>query len=419
MSVTIAVPKEAEQGEKRVAMVPKIAVKLAKLNVGISIAKGAGKKSRIPDEAFAEPVKLTGSSAELFGADVVLTVNAPEPDSIGKMKQGSILLSFVQAHQHPEVVKALNAAGVTCFAMELVPRISRAQSMDALSSQASAAGYKAALMAANSLERFLPMLTTAAGTIRPAKVLVIGAGVAGLQAIATAKRLGAKVSAYDVRTASKEQVESLGATFLVAEGVKAEAEGGYARELSDEEKQKQQAMLEANMSDADAVITTAAVPGRPAPKIISQAMVENMKPGSVLIDLGAAGGGNCELTEPDKTVTHGGVTILGPSNMPSLLAEHASEMYAQNVLNLLQLIVVEDEGQDDVKSDDRTRSIKIDWDDEILASAVLTHDGKTVNEAARKALDEDAPEPDAKPEPATDDAPSSDSQPNSQEGDEE
>src|SRR5699024_6460151 len=233
--------------------------------------KGAGKKSRIPDDAYAEPVKISGRAADVFGADVVLTVNAPDAKSIAKMKKGSVLLSFVQAHQNPESVQAMNKAGVTCFAMELIPRITRAQSMDALSSQASAAGYKAALMAANSLDRFLPMLTTAAGTIRPAKVLVIGAGVAGLQAIATAKRLGAKVSAYDVRTDTKEQVESLGADFLMAEGVKAEAEGGYARELTAEEKQKQQAMLEKNMADADAVITTAAVPGRPAPKIISKA----------------------------------------------------------------------------------------------------------------------------------------------------
>src|SRR5699024_6443002 len=265
MSVTISVPKETTSGEKRVAMVPKVAAKLAQLNVAITVAKGAGKKSRIPDDAFAEPVQLSGRAEDLFGSDIVLAVKAPEPKAIEKMQPGTVLLSFVQAHQNPETVKALNAARVTCFAMELVPRITRAQSMDALSSQASAAGYKAALMAANALDRFLPMLTTAAGTIRPAKVLVIGAGVAGLQAIATAKRLGAKVFAYDVRTASKEQVESLGAEFLVAEGVKAEAEGGYARELSDAEKQKQQAMLEASMSDADAVITTAAVPGRPAP----------------------------------------------------------------------------------------------------------------------------------------------------------
>ncbi len=390
MSVTIAVPKETASGETRVAMVPKVADKLAKLNVDLKIAKGAGEGSRIPDESFKEPVQITDNTDDVFGADVVLAVNAPDAQSIGKMKKGSVLISFVQAHNNPDTVKALNEAGVTSFAMELVPRITRAQSMDALSSQASAAGYKAALMAANSLERFLPMLTTAAGTIRPAKVLVIGAGVAGLQAIATSKRLGAKVFAYDVRTDTKEQVESLGADFLMAEGVKAEAEGGYARELTDEEKKKQQQMLEKNMADADAVITTAAVPGKPAPKIISKAMVDAMKPGSVLIDLGASGGGNCELTQPDEIVTHGSVTIYGPSNVPALLAEHASEMYAQNLFNFLQLIVVEEEGQDDAKPADKTRKLEINWDDEILAKSALTHDGETVNEAAKKALEGNA-----------------------------
>ncbi|MBS62961.1 NAD(P) transhydrogenase subunit alpha [Salinisphaera sp.] len=390
MSVTIAVPKETASGETRVAMVPKVADKLAKLNVDLKIAKGAGEGSRIPDESFKEPVQITDNADDVFGADVVLAVNAPDAQSIGKMKKGSVLISFVQAHNNPDTVKALNDAGVTSFAMELVPRITRAQSMDALSSQASAAGYKAALMAANSLERFLPMLTTAAGTIRPAKVLVIGAGVAGLQAIATSKRLGAKVFAYDVRTDTKEQVESLGADFLMAEGVKAEAEGGYARELTDEEKKKQQQMLEKNMADADAVITTAAVPGKPAPKIISKAMVDAMKPGSVLIDLGASGGGNCELTQPDEVVTHGSVTIYGPSNVPALLAEHASEMYAQNLFNFLQLIVVEEEGQDDAKPADKTRKLEINWDDEILAKSALTHDGETVNEAAKKALEGNA-----------------------------
>ena len=390
MSVKIAVPKETADGETRVAMVPKVAAKLAKMNVDIRVAKGAGEGSRIPDDAYDDPVQISDQAADIFGADIVLGVNAPEPKQIGEMKQGSVLISFVQAHNNPDVVKALNKAGVTSFAMELVPRITRAQSMDALSSQASAAGYKAALMAANSLERFLPMLTTAAGTIRPAKVLVIGAGVAGLQAIATAKRLGAKVFAYDVRTDTKEQVESLGADFLMAEGVKAEAEGGYARELTDEEKKKQQDMLAKNMADADAVITTAAVPGRPAPKIISTEMVDAMKPGSVIIDLGASGGGNCELTKPDETVTHGSVTIYGPSNVPALLAEHSSEMYAQNLFNFLQLIVVPEEGQEDAKPADKQHKLEINWDDEILAKSALTHDGETVNEAAKEALGDKA-----------------------------
>ncbi|WP_423822613.1 NAD(P) transhydrogenase subunit alpha [Salinisphaera sp. SPP-AMP-43] len=386
MTVSISVTKETAAGEKRIAMVPKVAKKLGKLDVALTVAKGAGQGSRIPDEAFEEPVMLSGRADEIYTANVVLAVNAPEPKQIDKMRRGSVLISFVQGHNNPDVVATLQKNEITCFAMELIPRITRAQSMDALSSQANAAGYKAALMAANSLERFLPMLTTAAGTIRPAKVLVIGAGVAGLQAIATAGRLGAKVYGYDVRTDTKEQVESLGAEFLVAEGVKAEAEGGYARELTADEKQKQQDMLAQNMADADAVITTAAVPGKPAPKIVSRAMVEAMKPGSVLIDLGAAGGGNCELTQPDEVITHGAVTIHGPSNMPALLAEHASEMYAQNLFNFLQLILVEEPGQDDAKPGDKTHRLDFNWDDEILAKSVLTHEGRIVNEAVAKAL---------------------------------
>ncbi len=387
MTVSISVARETAAGEKRVAMVPKVAKKLTKLDVDLLIAKGAGDASRIPDDAFDDDVNFSEDSSELFGRDIVLAVNAPSTDDIARMKQGSVLVSFVQGHNNPDVVDALQKQQVTCFAMELIPRITRAQSMDALSSQAAAAGYKAALMAANSLERFLPMLTTAAGTIRPAKVLVIGAGVAGLQAIATAGRLGAKVYGYDVRTDTKEQVESLGAEFLVAEGVKAEGDGGYARELTTEEKQKQQDMLARNMADADAVITTAAVPGKPAPKIVSKAMVEGMKPGAVLIDLGASGGGNCELTQPDETVTHGAVTIYGPSNVPALLAEHASEMYAQNLLNFIQLFVVEDDGQEDAKPGEKTYKIDFNWDDEILAKSVLTRDGELVNESVKKALE--------------------------------
>ncbi|ROO30848.1 NAD(P) transhydrogenase subunit alpha [Salinisphaera japonica] len=387
MTVSISVARETAAGEKRVAMVPKVAKKLTKLDVDLLIAKGAGDASRIPDDAFEDDVNFSDDSSELFGRDIVLAVNAPSTDDIAKMKQGSVLVSFVQGHNNPDVVEALKKQQVTCFAMELIPRITRAQSMDALSSQAAAAGYKAALMAANALERFLPMLTTAAGTIRPAKVLVIGAGVAGLQAIATAGRLGAKVYGYDVRTDTKEQVESLGAEFLVAEGVKAEGDGGYARELTAEEKQKQQDMLAKSMADADAVITTAAVPGKPAPKIVSKAMVEGMKPGAVLIDLGASGGGNCELTKPDETVSHGAVTIHGPSNVPALLAEHASEMYAQNLLNFIQLFVVEEDGQDEAKPDEKTYKIDFNWDDEILAKSVLTRDGELVNESVKKALE--------------------------------
>lgn len=390
MSISIGVPKETASHEARVAIVPKVAAKLAKLGANLRIAKGAGAASRIPDSAFGEHATIASRQADVFGADVVLAVNPPAPSNIAKMRSGAILICFVQAHNNSETVAALQKAGVTCLAMELIPRITRAQSMDALSSQAAAAGYKCALIAADSLARFLPMLTTAAGTIRPAKTLVIGAGVAGLQAIATANRLGSKVYAYDVRTDTKEQVESLGAEFLIAEGVTAEAEGGYARELSDDEKAKQQDMLADTMRDADAVITTAAVPGKPAPKIISKTMVDGMKSGAVLVDLGAAGGGNCELTQPDKTVDHEGVSIIGPSNVPALLAEHASEMYAQNLANLLALMLAEAEDQSEAAAGTKIHELAIDWDDAVIDGAILTRDGEPASEAARNALAEDA-----------------------------
>jgi NAD(P) transhydrogenase subunit alpha len=261
--------------------------------------------------------------------------------------------------------------------MELIPRISRAQSMDALSSQASVAGYKAALMAGSLLGRFLPMLTTAAGTIRPSKVLVIGAGVAGLQAIATAKRLGAMVEAYDVRAATKEQVQSLGAKFIDLE-VKAEAAGGYARELTEEEKEKQQAILAKHIAEADAVISTAAVPGRPAPRIITAAMVEGMKPGAVILDLAADSGGNCELTQPGEEIIHNGVTVYGPLNVPSMLPVHASEMYAKNVFNFLSPMIKD--GQ-----------LAIDWNDEVMTGSALTHQGEIKHEPTRRLVEGGAP----------------------------
>jgi NAD(P) transhydrogenase subunit alpha len=279
-------------------------------------------------------------------------------------------------HKEPERVAKMRDLGVTSLAMELVPRISRAQSMDALSSQAAVAGYKAALMAASLTGRFFPMLTTAAGTIRPAKVLVIGAGVAGLQAIATARRLGAMVEAYDVRAATKEQVESLGAKFVDME-IKAEGEGGYARDLTEEEKQRQQEILAQHVAQADAVITTAAIPGRPAPRIIPTAMVEGMKPGSVIVDLAAEGGGNCELTRPGEEVDHQAVTIYGPLNVPSMLPVHASEMYAKNLFNLLALMI-------------QDGNLSPDWDDEVLAGSTLTRDGEIKHEPTRKLVEGDA-----------------------------
>ena len=375
MTVKLFVPKESASGEKRVAMAPAVVDRVVRLGTDVSVQTGAGAGSRIPDTAFKDKgAKIVKAKATAIkSADVILRVAPPEAADIKNMKAGAILASFVYAHRNPEIVKALAEAKITTLAMELIPRITRAQAMDALSSQAAASGYKAALIAASELERFLPMLTTAAGTIRPAKVLVIGAGVAGLQAIATARRLGAMVEAYDVRTAAKEQVESLGAKFVMAD-IKADAEGGYARELNDEEKAAQQAMLEKHIAAADAVITTASIPGRPSPKIISKAMVESMKSGAVIVDLAAEGGGNCELSEPGKTTTVGEVTIVVPLNVPSMLAEHASEMYARNLLNLMELFIKEGE-------------LTLDLEDDVIKGALLTHDGEIVNEQAKQILE--------------------------------
>ena len=293
-------------------------------------------------------------------------------DQIQRLKSGAVVIGFMQPHARHAEVKALQARGITSFAVELIPRISRAQSMDALSSQAAIAGYKAVLIAADNLQKFMPMLTTAAGTIRPSQVLIIGAGVAGLQAIATARRLGAVVEAYDVRSATKEQVKSLGAKF-VDTGVSADGTGGYARELTDEEKRKQQEVLDSRIAAADAVVTTASVPGRPAPKIISRAAVERMRPGSVVVDIAAEQGGNCELTRAGEIVEHQGVKIIGPINLPSDLAYNASEMYARNLLNFLKPAL--DKGE-----------LKIDWNDEVFAKSCLTHGGEIKHEPTAKAL---------------------------------
>lgn len=379
MPVKVGVPKETSPGEKRVALVPSVATRLAKLGVEILLEKGAGEGTKIPDSAYQGVTLVDGNKSLYKDCDIILKVQSPSQEQIRLMHEGAILLSFLQATREANKVKLLRDRKITCFAMELVPRITRAQGMDALSSQASVAGYKAALIAANTLERFLPMLTTAAGTIRPAKVLVIGAGVAGLQAIATAKRLGAQVEAYDVRSATKEQVESLGARFVQAD-VRAEGEGGYARELTDAEKQAQQDMLAQHVAQADAVITTASVPGREAPKIISKAMVDGMKPGAVLVDLAAESGGNCELTKAGEQIQYGDVTIIGPTNVTSQLSEHASEMYSRNLLNFLELIVEDGE-------------LSLDWDDEVVARTALTHDGEIKHDASRKAVEGEGDKP--------------------------
>jgi H+-translocating NAD(P) transhydrogenase subunit alpha len=309
----------------------------------------------------------------LSSANVLLCVQPPSLDLVNKLKQGAVVVGYMQPYARHDLVRLLRDRRITSFAMELVPRISRAQSMDALSSQASVAGYKAALIAADSLEKFMPMLTTAAGTIKPALVLVIGAGVAGLQAIATAKRLGAVVEAYDVRSATKDQVKSLGAKFIET-GVSAEGAGGYARELTAEERAKQQEVLDARIAASDAVISTASVPGRPAPRIISRAAVERMRPGSVIVDIAAEQGGNCELTRAGETVQHNGVRVLGPINLPATLPYNASEMYSRNLFNFLKPAMP--------KGD-----LAIDWKDEVFAGAVLTHEGTIKHEATRKSVE--------------------------------
>jgi NAD(P) transhydrogenase subunit alpha len=372
MSVVAGILRETAAKETRVAVVPEIATKLKSLGVRVLMERGAGASAHFPDASYTD-AEFSDASTILASADILLKVQPPSVTEVAALKKGAIVIGFMQAYARPDLVLALKERDITSFAMELVPRISRAQSMDALSSQASVAGYKAVLIAANTLEKFLPMLTTAAGTIRPASVLVIGAGVAGLQAIATAKRLGAVVEAYDVRSATKDQVKSLGAKF-VETGVSAEGAGGYARELTPEEKAKQQEVLDARIAASDAVISTASVPGRAAPRIISRAAVMRMKPGSVIVDMAAEQGGNCELTKPGETVVEGGVKILGPLNLPASLPYHASEMYARNLFNLLKPAIVKG-------------AVAIDWNDEVFAGAVLTRAGEIMHQATRAAIE--------------------------------
>ena len=372
MALTIGVVTETTPGENRVALVPEVLRKLLAAKARILIQSGAGTAARIPDAAY-EGAELKSSAAEILAAaDILLKVQPPTVAEVAALKPGATVIGFMQPHRQQEIIKALCDGKVTSFAMELVPRISRAQSMDALSSQAAVAGYKAVLIGAAKLDKFLPMLTTAAGTIRPAQALILGAGVAGLQAIATARRLGAVVSAFDVRSATREQIESLGAKF-VDTGVSAEGEGGYARELTAEERAQQQAALADHIAKTDLVITTAAVPGRPAPRLISRETVERMQPGAVIVDLGAESGGNCELTRPGETIEHQGVSIIGPVNLAATVSRHASEMYARNLFNLLQPALVDG-------------ALQIDWDDEVFAGAALTHDGAIRHEPTRTAM---------------------------------
>jgi NAD(P) transhydrogenase subunit alpha len=363
----IGVPRETLPGERRVALVPDAVGILKKLKLDALVEAGAGNGAYFSDADYEKAGARIVPG--VFGeADVVVKIQKPTLAEVDQLREGSVLISFLYAAANPELAQRLAARKVAAFAMDAVPRISRAQSMDALSSQANVAGYKAVLVAAEAMPKFFPMLTTAAGTIRPAKVLVLGAGVAGLQAIATARRLGAVVWGYDVRAVVKEQVESLGARFLEFDiGVTdAEGAGGYAKELSAEAKARQQQMLAEKTKDFDVVITTALIPGKPAPRLITKDTVAGMRPGSVIVDIAAEAGGNCELTEPGKTVVKHGVTICGPTNLPATMPVHASQLYARNVTELLKLLVNK-EGQ-----------LNLDFNDEIIKGACVVRDGKVM-----------------------------------------
>jgi NAD(P) transhydrogenase subunit alpha len=374
--VRVAVPKETRPGERRVALVPDVIRKLRDAGFEVGIESGAGDGADFDDEAYRQAGAEVAADrrALLSEAGVVLRVQPPPLEEVAWMKAGSVSIGFLQPAAEPAVVESLAAQGVSAFSLELLPRISRAQSMDALSSQSSLAGYKAVLMAANRLGKYFPMLMTAAGTVPPARVLVLGAGVAGLQAIATARRLGAVVEAYDVRPAVKEEVKSLGATFLELELESQEGEGGYAREQTEEFLRKQRELLTDRVAAADVVITTANVPGRRAPILVTAPMVRGMRPGSVLVDLAAESGGNCELTEPGRVIEVGRVWIDGTTNVPSTVPVHASQLYARNVVNLLLHLAPEGE-------------VHVDLEDEITRSCLVTHAGQVVNERARQMIE--------------------------------
>jgi len=351
----VGVPRESGVGERRVALVPKVAERLIGKGLDVVVESGAGLAALIPDELY---TAVGASVGDPWAADVVVKVAPPTDEEIGRLAKGAVLIGFLAPLAHPEVVEKLEAAGVTAFAVESIPRISRAQSMDALSSQANVAGYKSVLLAADQSTRFFPMLTTAAGTVKPATVLVLGVGVAGLQALATAKRLGARTTGYDVRPDVADQVRSLGAQWLDL-GIEAAGEGGYARELSEDERAEQQKRLEEAITGFDVVITTALVPGRRAPTLVTAAAVEGMKAGSVVVDLAGEAGGNCELTVPGEIVVRHDVTICSPLNLPATMPEHASELYSRNISSLLELMI-DGEGR-----------LSPDYSDEVLAKSCV------------------------------------------------
>jgi NAD(P) transhydrogenase subunit alpha len=373
----IAVPRETVVGERRVALTPDAVAALVKSGLQVLVEHDAGAGAFFADPAYETAgARIVADAAALYEqADVVLKVQKPSIAEVDQLREGTVLVAFLAALTSPDLVQRLAARRITSFGMEGLPRISRAQKMDALSSQANIAGYKAVLIAAESLPKFFPMLMTAAGTVFAAKVLVMGAGVAGLQAIATARRLGAQVWGYDVRAVVQEQVESLGAKFLVFDLGLADVEdqGGYAKALSPEASRRQQAMLAERTKDFDVVVTTALVPGRPAPRLVTRDTVAGMRPGSVIVDLAAEAGGNCEFTEPDRVVVKHGVTIHGPTNLPATMPMHASQLYARNVSELLREFV-------------KDGALALDFDDEVLKGACVTHGGAVVNDAVKSAL---------------------------------
>jgi NAD(P) transhydrogenase subunit alpha len=365
--VKVGVPKETAPGERRVALIPDAVAKLTAAGLSVLIEQGAGTSAFYTDEAYTRAgATVVSNPAKLYAdAQVVLKVQRPTTDEVKLMREGAVLISFLPAWSAPELVQALVSRKITAFALELLPRITRAQPMDALSSQATIAGYKAVLLAASTLGKMLPMLMTAAGTLAPSRALILGAGVAGLQAIATARRLGAIVEAFDVRPAVKEQVESLGATFVGAELLTEEAEGagGYAKELPEEKQRRQIELLKTRAAQADFIVSTAAIPRKRAPLLLPEATVRAMKPGSVIVDLAADTGGNCELTQPNQTIIHHGVTILGPTNLAATMPAHASQMYARNLVSLLWLMI-------------KDGRLELDWKDEIISATCLTHQGE-------------------------------------------
>lgn len=361
MPITVAAMRETRPGERRVAITPETAMKLRKQDVRVLLEPEVGEAAGFPDQAYAD-VAWADAKGLPRQADVLLCVQPPEPAVIGAMSKGALLIGQLQPHADSDRIAAMARQGISGFALELLPRTTRAQAMDVLSSQAAVAGYRAMLIAAEAAPKFFPMLTTAAGTIRPASVLVIGAGVAGLQAIATARRLGAQVEGYDVRPETAEQVRSLGARFLEL-GVSAAGSGGYARELSSEEKAAQQEALARHLGKIDVVVTTAAIPGRPAPRILTRAMIEGMRPGSLVVDLAAETGGNCELTKAGQRVRHQGVDILGPLDLAAGAASSASAMYARNLINFLALMLGEE-------------GAKPDFDDDLVAATCISHAGE-------------------------------------------